>query len=66
MPEGERQDMLRELKTTKDQLESEIQKFPMSMKTIAIQKRKTEMEGQLSKVENSIKLFNREIVYVGI
>lgn len=66
MPEGERQDMLVELKETKAKLEAEIQKFPLSMKTMAIQKRKQEMEDQLGKVENSIKLFSRETVYVGI
>ena len=36
MPENERQDMLVELKSTKQTLEKEIQKFPLSMKTIAI------------------------------
>ena len=66
MPEGERQDMLKELNDTKQKLEAEILKFPVSMKTMAIQKRKQEMEEQLNKVENSIKLFSRETVYVGI
>ena len=66
MPEPERQVMLKELNTTKTSLEKEIMKFPLTMKTMAIQKRKQEMEEQLAKVEASIKLFSRETVYVGI
>ena len=33
---------------------------------MAIQKRKEEMEAQLNKVENSIKLFSKDVVYVGL
>jgi len=47
MPEDERLDMLKELKETKEQLEQEIQKFPLSMKTLAIRKRKEQMFEQI-------------------
>jgi len=66
MPEEERQAMLKELQETKKHLEAEIMKFPISMKTMAIQKKREEMEGQLEKVENSIKVFNKELVYVQV
>lgn len=66
MPEDERQKMLAELTETKKHLEAEIMKFPISMKTQAIQKRRDEMEAQLDKVESSIKVFSRETVYVQI
>jgi len=56
--------MLKELAQTKLTIEKELTKFPVSMKTVAIQKRKEEMEAQLDKVENSIKLFSKDIVYV--
>ena len=58
--------MLEELKLTKKELEAEIQRFPISMKTIAIQKRKEQVEAQLERVENSIKTFSKEVVYIGI
>ena len=45
MPEDERKKMLIELKTTKEELEREIMNFPISMKTLAIQKRKDERQG---------------------
>lgn len=64
MPENERQQMLKELNETKKQLEAEIMKFPISMKTVAIQKKRDEMEAQLDKIENSIKVFSKEVVYV--
>lgn len=66
MPEDERIKMLAELKETKKQLEGEIMKFPISMKTKAIQQKRDEMEGQLDKIENSIKLFSKDVVYVQI
>ena len=56
--------MLDELKETKKNIEAEIMKFPISMKTKAIQQKKIEMEAQLDKVENSIKVFSKEVVYV--
>ena len=64
MGEEERVQMLTELKETKKTLEAEIMKFPISMKTKAIQQKKMDMEAQLDKIENSIKLFSKDVVYV--
>lgn len=66
MPTEERLSMLDNLKETKKQLESEIMKFPISMKTMAIQKRKRDLEEQLERIEGSIKTFSKDTVYVGI
>lgn len=66
MPEEERVAMLKDLGETKSQLEAEIMKFPISMKTQAIQKKKDDMLQQLDKIENSIKVFSKETVYVQI
>lgn len=66
MPEDERKMMLTELEESKKAVEKELMKFPLSMKTIAIQKKKDEMETQLTKIDNSIKVFSKEIVYVEI
>jgi hypothetical protein len=41
-------------------------KFPITMRTIAIRKRKEEMEEQLSKVESNLKTFSKDIVYVAM
>mmetsp|Transcript_39714 Transcript_39714/g.60868 ORF Transcript_39714/g.60868 Transcript_39714/m.60868 type:complete len:108 (-) Transcript_39714:3-326(-) len=66
LPESERKDILDGLKATQAKLEAEILKFPISMKTMAIQKRKEDMERQLEKVEQNITVFSRETVYVGM
>ena len=42
----------------------QLHKMPLSMRTIAIQKRKSEMEQQLDRVENNIKLFSKQVVYI--
>ena len=64
MPDDERQTMLTELRATKAQIEMDLEKFPLSMKTVAIQRKKEDLERQLDKVENSIKVFSKETVYV--
>ena len=43
MPEEERVAMLDELKSTKATLEKELEKFPLSMKTVAIQRKRDDM-----------------------
>ena len=64
MPEEERKQMLDELNKTKYQVEIDLQKFPLSMKTMAIQRRKDDLERQLNKIESSIAVFSKDIVYV--
>jgi len=59
MGEEERLTILNELKDTKKTVESEIMKFPITMKTMAIRKRKEEMEAQLEKIEANIKTFSK-------
>ena len=56
--------MLDELKVTQQELQMQLHKMPLSMRTIAIQKRKSEMEQQLDRVENNIKLFSKQVVYI--
>ena len=58
--------MLEQLKQTKSTVEAEIRKLPLTLKTMALQKRKAELEEQLDNITNKIKLFSRETVYVGI
>ena len=66
MGDEERIAMLTDLKETKKTLEGEIMKFPITMRTMAIRKRKEEMEEQVEKVNANIKVFSKQIVYVGI
>lgn len=66
MGEEERLLMLDDLKKTAKDLESQIMKMPLTMKTMAIQRRKQDLEEQLDKVNKNIALFSRETVFIGI
>ena len=66
MGDDEKATMIKELEATKKELQSEIMKFPITMRTMAIQKRKADMEDQLLKVEANLKTFSKDIVYVAM
>lgn len=66
MENDEKAQMVQELEITKKELQNEIMKFPITMRTMAIQKRKSEMEDQLLKVEANLKTFSKDVVYVAM
>ena len=66
MSEEERLEMIAELNKTKEFLQTELMKFPISMKTMAIQKKKEDIEQQLEKIEVSLKKFSKEVVFIEI
>ena len=55
-----------DLKKTLKEIEAEIMKFPLTMKTMAIRKRKEDLEHQMDKINSNIATFSKEVVYVGI
>ena len=55
-----------DLKKTSKEIEAEIMKFPLTMKTMAIRKRKEDLEHQMDKINSNIATFSKEVVYVGI
>ena len=59
MGEEERLQLLAELKDTKKTVEAEIMKFPITMKTMAIRRRKEELEGQVAKIDANINTFSK-------
>ena len=52
--------------TIKKQLEKDIMKFRISVKSLSISKKKKELEKYLTKVETRIKLFIKDVFYVTI
>ena len=58
--------MLKDLNTTKARIDKDLMNFPITMKTMAIQRKREDLEAQLEKVEKNITLFSRDIVYIGI
>ncbi|KAG7481028.1 hypothetical protein MATL_G00062390 [Megalops atlanticus] len=64
MPEQERQETLQSLKDTQRSLVKELLSLPMRMDTLSIRTRRTELDRKLSEVEEAIKIFSRDKVYV--
>lgn len=51
MEEGERLEMLRMLENSKRELQSEIERMPITVKTISMQRRRDEMEERYRNLE---------------
>ena len=66
MPEDERSKMLEELEQTKQDIRNQLDRMPISMKTLALQKKKEELEEKLTMVEKNISLFSRKKVFVAL
>ncbi|XP_035737987.1 uncharacterized protein LOC118448616 isoform X1 [Vespa mandarinia] len=66
LPDHERQETLRMLKKNYQDYVNELNMMPIKTDTLRAQKRKMEIEKQLNKLEEAIKVFSRPKVYVKI
>jgi len=66
LSENERLETLNNLITTRKDLINLLEKMPISMRTVAIQTKKAEMEKKLNEIEDGIKTFSRKQVFVKI
>jgi len=66
LDEEERVRMLKELEANKNELVNQIERLPISMKTLSMQKRKDDLEEQIRNVDKNIALFSRKKVFVAI
>ncbi|XP_046616226.1 uncharacterized protein LOC124303261 isoform X1 [Neodiprion virginianus] len=66
LPDSERQETLRMLKKNYQEFVKELNMMPIKTDTLRSQKRKMEIEKQLNKIEEGIKVFSRPKVYVKI
>ncbi|KAM6965058.1 enkurin domain-containing protein 1 isoform 2-T2 [Aplochiton taeniatus] len=64
MPERKRQDTLQSLKETHQSLVSELVSLPVSADTMSVRSRHAELDRRLSEVEEAIKIFSRDKVFV--
>ena len=64
LSEQERVSTLEHLKLTKEEIETILDKLPISMKTMALQNKKTELERKLVDIEKAISTFSRKEVYI--
>ncbi|XP_051509210.1 enkurin domain-containing protein 1 [Myxocyprinus asiaticus] len=66
MSERERQETLQSLKETHRSLVNELLSLPVKSDTLSIRSRRAELDQRLSEVEEAIKIFSRDKVYVKI
>lgn len=66
LPDNERKETLRMLRNSFAELVSELNKLPVKTDTLRMRNRKMELEKQLAKLEEGIKVFSRPKVFVKI
>lgn len=66
LPDTERKETLRMLRNSFAELVSELNKLPVKTDTLRMRNRKMELEKQLAKLEEGIKVFSRPKVFVKI
>ncbi|XP_032302968.1 enkurin domain-containing protein 1 isoform X3 [Coturnix japonica] len=64
MPEGQRLEMLSNLKQSQEQLIKDLVMLPMRADTLSVQKRRVELERKLSQIEEALKIFSRPKVFI--
>ena len=64
LSEEEKNETLNSLMNTRKELINLIERMPISMRTIAVQNKKQEMEKKLEEIEQGIKTFSRKQVFV--
>ncbi|KAK7934431.1 hypothetical protein WMY93_005327 [Mugilogobius chulae] len=64
MPESERQETLKSLKESHRSLVTELLSLPLKADNLSVQTRKAHLDCRLSELEEAIKIFSRDKVYV--
>ncbi|CAJ1069282.1 enkurin domain-containing protein 1 [Xyrichtys novacula] len=66
MPENERQETLKSLKDTHRSLVTELLSLPLRADSLSVCSRRTHLDCKLSEIEEAIKIFSRDKVYIKI
>ncbi|XP_006790012.1 enkurin domain-containing protein 1 isoform X2 [Neolamprologus brichardi] len=66
MPENERQETLKSLKDTHRSLVTELLSLPLKADNLSIRSRRAQLDCRLSEIEEAIKIFSRDRVFVKI
>ncbi|XP_029366308.1 enkurin domain-containing protein 1 [Echeneis naucrates] len=66
MPENERQETLKSLKETHRSLVTELLSLPLKADNLSLRSRRARLDCRLSEIEEAIKIFSRDKVYIKI
>ncbi|XP_047446922.1 enkurin domain-containing protein 1 [Mugil cephalus] len=64
MPESERQETLKSLKETHRSLVTELLSLPLKADSLSVRSRRAQLDCRLSEIEEAIKIFSRDKVYI--
>ena len=64
MPEQERVDTLNDLRESKKEISTAIERLPVMSRTIAGERHRKELEDKLLRIERAIQTFEKKVVYV--
>lgn len=64
MPEEERLETLKDLKDSKKEINTALEKMPVVSRTIAGERTRRELEEKLVRIERAIETFEKKTVYV--
>ncbi|KAM9858764.1 enkurin domain-containing protein 1 [Aulostomus maculatus] len=66
MPDSERQETLQSLKETHRSLVTELLSLPLKADNLSVRSRRAHLDSRLSEIEEAIKIFSRDKVYIKI
>lgn len=66
MEEGERLATLKQLNENKREVNNQLEKLPISLRTQAMRNRKNQLEDKLAELDRSIAMFSKKVVYVAL
>ena len=66
MKDDERKETLENLEKNKTDFNNQLEKLPVSLRTMALRKRKKEMEDRLAEIDLAIAMFSKKTVYVAL
>ena len=66
MPEEERVQTLEDLKAAKKATNTELERLPVTVRSIRMQQHKTELEEKMLKLDRAIETFSKAKVYVQV
>lgn len=64
MPDSERVGTLQDLKESRREINTTLEKLPVVSKTLAMTKHKQELENKLIRIDRAIETFSKSTVYV--
>ena len=66
MPEAERLKTLEELHETRKEVNNMLERLPVANQSMAMQRRKRDLEEKLLKIEKAIETFSKKTVYIAL